>query len=114
MEDPMKLPSASLVLLCFASIAAADEASKESPLTYEQHVRPILRAYCLDCHGAEEKPEGGLDLRLRRLLVQGGDSGAAIVPGNADESLVVQRMRAGEMPPSEKKVPAEQIDVIAR
>ena len=110
----MKLPIASLVPLLFASLAAANDISKESPLTYEQHVRPILKAYCLDCHGAEEKPEGGLDLRLKRLLVQGGESGAAIVSGDSEGSLVVQRMRSGEMPPGEKKVPAEQIDVIAR
>ena len=111
----MKLAHASLIVLFLPALAVADEAAKEArDLTYEQHVRPILKAYCLDCHGAQQELEGGLDLRLRRLMVQGGESGPAIAPGDANSSLVVQRMRAEEMPPSEKKVPADQVEIIAR
>ncbi|HBV66185.1 MAG TPA: hypothetical protein DEF45_24545, partial [Rhodopirellula sp.] len=40
--------------------AAADD------LTYEQHIRPIFRAHCFDCHGATEELEGELDLRQVR------------------------------------------------
>jgi hypothetical protein len=50
-------------------------------LTYEQHVRPILKAHCFQCHGEQEKPKAKLDLRLVRLLRRGGRSGEAIVPG---------------------------------
>ena len=45
--------------------------------------------------------EGGLDLRLRRLMVRGGDSGPAIVPGNPEKSHLLDRITAGEMPPSQ-------------
>lgn len=31
-------------------------------ITFEKDIRPIFKAYCLDCHGAAEKPKGGLDL----------------------------------------------------
>jgi hypothetical protein len=57
--------------------------------------------------------EGGLDLRLRRLAVEGGESGPAIVPGDAASSLLLERVRAGEMPPTEKKLPPESIEVLA-
>lgn len=98
-----------LILLLASPVAPAAE-----PLTFEQHVRPILKAYCLDCHGAEEKPKGKLDLRLRRLIVAGGRKGPGLVPGKPAESLLLERMKSGDMPPGEKKVPREQIAVVER
>ena len=86
-------------LLCPA-LAASDQ-----PLTFEQHVRPILKAHCWQCHGEEEKPEGNLDLRQARLLAKGGDSGPAIVAGKAAESYLIERLAAGEMPPEGKGKP---------
>src|SRR5207249_1506410 len=70
--------------------------------------------YCLDCHGAGAKPRAKLDLRLRRFIVKGGSSGPAIVPHHSRSSSLVERLKKGEMPPTEKKVPAEQIAVIER
>ncbi|MFO0875851.1 MAG: PSD1 and planctomycete cytochrome C domain-containing protein [Gemmataceae bacterium] len=86
----------------------------QEKLSFEQHARPVLKAYCLDCHGGGEKLRGGLDLRLRRFLVAGGDSGASVVPGKPAESLLIQRMKSGQMPPGEKKVPPEQIALLEK
>src|SRR5947207_5536680 len=94
-------PALSLLSLTVAPIARADE-----KVTFEEHVRPILKVYCLDCHGGGEKLRGGLDLRLQRFALRGGDSGPALVPRDAKNSLLLQRLKAGEMPPGEKKVPA--------
>jgi cytochrome c553 len=107
--------SAAVFLAAFlvTTATAPSRAAAEKP-TFEQHVRPILKTYCFDCHGAEEKLRGKLDLRLRRFAVRGGRSGPAILPGNASKSLLLARLKSGEMPPSEKKVPAEQIAVIER
>ena len=52
-------------------------------LTFEKDIRPILKAHCFDCHGEGEKLKGGLDLRLRRLMLKGGDDGPVMVPGQA-------------------------------
>lgn len=73
----------------------------------------MLKAYCIDCHGGE-KVEGKLDLRLRRFLAKGGNSGPAIVPGKPAHSLMLQRMKTGSMPPTEKKVPADQIALVEK
>ncbi len=105
------------LLLCACLLAAVPASSVDAaPPTpsFERDVRPILKAYCLDCHGAAEKVRGKLDLRLRRFLVKGGASGPAVVPGNAAGSLLLARLKTGEMPPTEKKVPAEQVAIIAR
>ncbi len=81
-------------------------------LTYEKDIRPIFRQHCYDCHGAEEEKEAELDLRLVRFMTHGGDSGPAIVAGDPDNSLLVQRIRDGEMPPSEAKMSAEELAVL--
>jgi len=91
----------------------APGARAEEPLTFEKDARPIFKAYCLDCHGGEAT-KGKLDLRLKRFAEQGGDSGPALVAGNVEESYLLERMREGEMPPGDKKVPDEQIDIIER
>jgi len=80
-----------------------------TPLTFERDIRPILRAHCLDCHGAVEEMDGNLDLRLARFILQGGDSGPAMAAGQPDQSLILARIRSGEMPPGESKVSASEL-----
>lgn len=86
----------------------------DEPLTFEAHIWPIFRAHCFDCHGAQAEVEGGLDLRLVRFQLEGGDSGPAIVPHDPEESYLVQRLMAGEMPPGEGKVSDDEIAILKR
>ncbi len=104
----------SAACLLFVWLALAARAAGADALTYERDVRPIFKAHCFQCHGEDGQRKGGLDLRLKRLAEQGGDSGAAIVPGKPDESLLIERLRSGEMPPGDKKPTAEQIETIVR
>jgi mono/diheme cytochrome c family protein len=106
LKHSVSLATGALIALFYGQFATAED------LTFEQHVRPIFKAYCFDCHGGGEKLEGNLDLRLARFAAKGGDSGAALVVGKPAESLLVARLKSGEMPPVGKKVPAEQIAVI--
>ena len=89
-------------------------AKEVRPLTYERDIRPIFRAHCFDCHGATDKLEGGLDLRLVRFLKKGGETGPAISAGKPDESFLLARLHSGEMPPGEDTVPAEEIAIIEK
>jgi mono/diheme cytochrome c family protein len=59
----------------------------------------ILASQCVSCHGPEKK-KGGLDLTLRERALAGGQSGPVIVPGEPDESLLVEKVTGGEMPPT--------------
>ena len=93
-------------ILSDASVLVAEE------LTYEQHVRPIFKAHCFHCHGEEPDLSGELDLRLVRLMQQGGNSGAAIVPGNAAESLLWERILLDEMPEGSKKLTTAQKQLV--
>ncbi|MFN7870205.1 MAG: PSD1 and planctomycete cytochrome C domain-containing protein [Planctomyces sp.] len=83
----------------------------DAALSFERQVRPLLKTWCLDCHGGEAT-EGGLDLRQRRFLMRGGESGPAAVAGDAAGSLLLQRIRSGEMPPGEKKMAAADAAVL--
>ena len=70
-----------------------------APPVHEREVMAaILGAKCLPCHG-RRRQEAGLDLRTREDLLKGGKSGPAIVPGKPEESLLVRRILAQEMPP---------------
>ncbi len=84
-------------------------------LTFERDVRPILKTHCTHCHGEEEKPKGGVDLRLRRFMDKTlEDGGHVVVPGKPEASEMVLLIREGEMPKKGKKVSPEELAVIER
>jgi len=55
---------------------------------FESEVRPILTRHCIRCH-QEKTRKGGLDLTTAASVLKGGDSGPALLPGNAAESLIL-------------------------
>jgi hypothetical protein len=59
---------------------------------FEQHIRPVLVAECVECHGAE-KHKAGLRLDSRAGWQKGGESGAVLKPGHPEESLLLQTIR---------------------
>ncbi len=99
-----------IIALILAAIVSSGASSE--PLTYEQHIRPIFKAVCFHCHGEANETEGGLDVRLVRLMIAGGESGAAIVPGDAEASLLWKRIAADEMPKGEKKLSQSDKDLV--
>jgi len=104
-----------LTLLAAAhSLSAGSSAtpSGEASLTFEQHVRPILKAHCFDCHGEGDRLRGGLDLRLKRFMLRGGESGPALVPGQVEASRIYEMIGSGKMPKRDRKLSAQQIDVL--
>ena len=103
-----------LSVYCSLLLLVVNSASADEPLTFERDIRPILRAHCFDCHGATDEPNGGLDLRQVRLMQKGGESGTAVVPGNAADSLVLQRVIAKEMPPGDTKLSAKETEILTQ
>ena len=109
-----------LTLLLGTAVGAAEpvgiDAAEFSPdsLTFEQHVRPILKTACFQCHGEDEELRGGLDVRLVRLMEEGGDSGPAVVPGDLRASPIWQRIESDEMPAGEKKLSDDEKEIIRR
>ena len=68
---------------------------------FEAEIRPLLIEKCIGCHG-EQKQSGGLRLDSRDAMLKGGESGAAMTPGDAAGSRIVQAIRYDgdlQMPP---------------
>jgi hypothetical protein len=82
---------------------------------FTRDVTPILAAKCVSCHGPE-KQKGGLRLDSGSALVNGGDTGAAIVAGKASESLLYQVISGAHdelsMPPEGDKLTVEELGKI--
>ena len=105
------------MLLCigllWTTVSGFTLGAKADTPRFESDVRPILKAHCWQCHGEVDELKGGLDTRLARLLLKGGESGAAIVAGKHAESLLYQRVASGEMPPGSKMLSEQEISMLA-
>lgn len=96
-----------LLLACQASAIHSAEPSAEEVDFFEKKIRPILVTHCSECHSRESKKrQGGLLLDSRDGWMRGGDSGAVIVPGDPDKSLLILAVRQTDkdlrMPPKLK------------
>ncbi|WP_404307305.1 PSD1 and planctomycete cytochrome C domain-containing protein [Neorhodopirellula lusitana] len=98
--------AASVFLSTNVSTAADGSSRQEVPAEhaqfFENEVRPLLANKCFECHGVDEQ-EGDLRLDSLAEVLRGGDSGQALVPGEPDDSLLMQAVRyeSLEMPPDE-------------
>jgi Protein of unknown function (DUF1549)/Planctomycete cytochrome C len=75
--------------------------AEEREAFFETRIRPVLVTSCVRCHGAA-KVNNGLRVDHRDALLRGGDSGAAVVPGRPEASLLMQAIRQSDelkMPP---------------
>src|SRR5262249_54074008 len=74
---------------------AADGPIPSEQLTFfEAKIRPVLIEHCYKCHSAtSEKIRGNFVLDTRAGIRKGGDLGEALIPGNLDESLLIQAIR---------------------
>ena len=96
------------------TLVAAPRASAQDKTTYQDHVLPIFRNACLNCHNPEKK-KAGLDLSSFPAAVAGGNSGKALEPGDPDGSLLYRLVTHAEepaMPPKGNKLPDDQLAVI--
>ena len=102
--------TAVLLPLC---AAGADPPPSET--LFSRRVQPLLVKHCWKCHGPE-KAESGLRLDSRERMLTGGDRGPAIVPSDADRSLLIEAIRYRQedlqMPPA-GKLTAQEIGFLA-
>ncbi len=97
------------LLLCtalFGEVHAQEAAATPDQIKFfETKIRPVLVEQCYECHAAGAKiVQGGLRVDHRDGLLRGGDTSAAIVPGDAEKSSLLAALRYEdvEMPPKAK------------
>ena len=91
-----------LALIMVRTLDAGTVSKSEGVAFFENRIRPIFSKHCFSCHSDQMKPaKGGFRLDVPALILQGGGRGPAIVPGKADESLLVRAIQheSLEMPP---------------
>jgi len=80
----------------------------EEPRNFEDHILPLLREHCANCH-RPGKTRGGLDVTTMEKLEKGGSAGPAVVAGLAENSRLFRAMaHIGDqeaMPPEQDKLP---------
>ncbi len=98
--------------ILFTGVATAQ--APKAAVTYKDHVLPILRTHCLNCHNAD-KAKADLDVSTYAALIAGGSSGDTVKPGNPGQSLlfkVTTHEVEPHMPPKGPKLPAADLAVI--
>lgn len=110
----MPLPricGAAFLLLVAATPILADD----TPVDYSSQIKPLLTRRCAECHGAK-KQQVGLRVDSAKGMLEGGDSGPAIVRGESDKSLIVHAItgteNASQMPPEGEKLTDAEIALI--
>src|SRR6185312_5499123 len=101
-----------IVPLCgIVGARAADPPDAEGARLFRERIAPVLKAECFPCHSAQaEKLRGGLRLDSREAVLEGGDSGPAVVPGKSGDSLLIQAIRHEDglaMPPKKPRLSDE-------
>lgn len=114
-------PLVAVACAAVASLVAASVASGAEPdaaAFFRAKIEPVLAAHCYECHSADAKDvQGGLRLDSKEGLRAGGDSGAVVVAGKPQSSLLLQALRHEgglSMPPEKPKLAAAVIDDFRR
>jgi len=91
---------------------------QSTPVDFDRDIRPIFKASCFKCHGAEGKPKGQFRLDLRAAAFRGGVGGKAIVPGRSAESplykLLVDPDEDARMPQKAPRLDAARVALVKR
>ncbi|CAG0959839.1 hypothetical protein PHYC_00664 [Phycisphaerales bacterium] len=84
-------------------------------IDFSRDILPIFDRHCLECHG-QAKHRGGLRLDSREGMLEGGDNGPALIPGDAENSPIIRRVlgRDGEdrMPLNRDPISQGQIEAL--
>ncbi|MEE3001559.1 MAG: PSD1 and planctomycete cytochrome C domain-containing protein [Planctomycetota bacterium] len=89
-------------VLLLPGVVEADTSSRQGPISFARHVRPILSEHCFKCHGMDSNArKAGLRFDTPEGLL--GQDPQVVIPGEADASLLMQRIThpdlADRMPP---------------
>jgi hypothetical protein len=103
-----------LVVLSLPLGAATALAQEAAPVTYDDHVRPILREHCFTCHN-QDRAKGDLVVDSYASIIRGGASGEVLFAGDLESSrlwMLVSHQETPEMPPEQDKLPEAKLAVI--
>ena len=113
----LPLLAAASGLLCLSDgRLRADEpaAPPAAKISFDEHVRPILREHCATCHNQDTK-KSDLAIDSYSAIMHGGASGEVIAPGDLDGSrlwALVSHSEEPKMPPNQDKLADAKLQII--
>lgn len=100
-----------------ANMPEVPRATENDTVFYSKHIAPLLAESCNGCHIQANNLRGGLSLENFNRMLRGGDTGALVVPGNPDESLLIKKLKGTadgqQMPINRPKWSDEQIQLVS-
>jgi WD40 repeat protein len=92
------------------ALLATGQSFSAPTIDYAAKIAPLFQEHCVDCHAADDA-DGDFVIETYEALMKGGETGQAIVPGNAQDSLLVKFLegRSGKegknkfMPPGKRE-----------
>jgi mono/diheme cytochrome c family protein len=120
--SPCRVPfGLAVVLLPLVGTSGASEATPKLPpaadlqVDFVADVRPILAQRCYACHGPE-KQKSGYRLDVKKIAIEGGELGGAIVAGNSADSPLIHYVAGIDdsmrMPPEGELLTAAQVGIL--
>ena len=82
---------------------------------YNSEIQPIFNSNCTNCHNTGSSSYGNheLDLTSYQGLMDGGESGPVVIPGNSSSSILWQEVEDGDMPDNNSELSSSDVDLIA-
>lgn len=101
---------------CALVLAVASSASfGAAKVDFSHQIVPILREHCGECHTGDKK-KGGFSLNDRASTLVGGESGKAVLPGNAAKSPLIEAITTKDpdkqMPPKGARLSPEKVKLL--
>jgi mono/diheme cytochrome c family protein len=90
---------------------ATAEPAASATVSFTNDILPLLKSRCVNCHGGE-RVEEGLLLRSYAELMAGSNNGPVLIPGDAENSLLVKLVVNQKMPKRGPKLTPPQIQLI--
>ena len=107
-DDRVEMPAEAAQAGAIPSLAPGETPS------YEAHIAPIARRYCISCHQAGKKNNNYL-MGSYAELIESGDHAPNLKPGDLTSNLILminrQTIEAGQPMPPTKALPPELVDI---
>jgi mono/diheme cytochrome c family protein len=116
-QEPTDPPLPTSTIAPTESAAATEPAVATQPamqgatVSFAIDILPMIESRCVNCHGGD-RTEEGLVLRTHPDVIAGSDNGPVVIPGDAENSLLVELVTTQEMPKRGPKLTPPQIHLI--